>query len=98
MKLDSRSSLNHVALSSTLADQERVRTSLDAAGMVHRTTDHGYCVSLYVTDPDGLTVEFTTDPDNVNEINEWQRSNAHSELQRWLSGDHAPNNELRVTR
>ena len=96
MKLDSRSSLNHVALSSTLADQERVRTSLDAAGIVHRTTDHGYCVSLYVTDPDGLTIEFTTDPDNVSEINEWQRSNAHSELKRWLSGDHAPNNKLRV--
>ena len=98
MKLDSRSSLNHVALSSTLADQERLRSSLDAAGVGHRTTDHGYCVSLYVTDPDGLTVEFTTDPENVAEINEWQRSHAHSELQRWLAGDHAPNNQLRVTK
>jgi len=45
-----------------------------------------------------LTVEFTTDPENVAEINEWQRSNAHSELQRWLAGDHAPNNQLRVTK
>ena len=70
MKLDSRNSLNHVALSSTLVDQERLRGSLDAAGVEHRTTDHGYCVSLYVTDPDGLTVEFTADPENVAEINE----------------------------
>ena len=70
--------------------------ALDAAGQ-HRTTDHGYCVSLYVTDPDGLTLEFTADPENVAEISEWQRSNAHSELQRWLAGDHAPNNRLRVT-
>ena len=98
MKLDSRSSLNHVALSSSLADQERVRASLDAAGVGHRTTDHGYCVSLYVTDPDGLTVEFTTDPDNVADINEWQRSEAHNALRRWLSGDHTPNNRLRATK
>ena len=95
MKLDSRSSLNHVALSSTLEDQERVRNSLDSAGLTHRTTDHGYCVSLYVTDPDGLTVEFTADPENVADINAWQRSHAHNELQRWLSGDHSPNNKLR---
>jgi hypothetical protein len=45
-----------------------------------------------------LTVEFTTDPDDVAEINEWQRANAHNELQRWLSGDHSPNNNLRVTK
>ena len=38
MKLDSRSSLNHVALSSTLADQERLRGALDAAGVGHRPT------------------------------------------------------------
>jgi len=84
-------------LSSTLVDQERLRSALDAAGVGHRTTDHGYCVSLYVTDPDGLTVEFTADPENVAEISEWQRSNAHSELQRWLAGDRTPNNQLRVT-
>ena len=36
MKLDSRNSLNHVALSSTLVDQERLRSALDAAGVEHR--------------------------------------------------------------
>lgn len=97
MKLDSQSSLNHVALSSTLEDQERVRDSLDSVGLTHRTTNHGYCISLYITDPDGLTIELTTDPANVAEINAWQRSNAHSELKRWLSGDHSPNNKLRST-
>jgi catechol 2,3-dioxygenase-like lactoylglutathione lyase family enzyme len=97
MKLNSQSSLNHVALSSTLEDQERVRDSLDSVGLTHRTTDHGYCISLYITDPDGLTIELTTDPVNVAEINAWQRSNAHSELQRWLSGDYSPNNKHRST-
>ena len=42
--------------------------------------------------PDGLRVEFTVDPANVDEINALRRADAHAELQRWLAGDHAPNN------
>ena len=93
--LDSGASLNHVALSSTTAKQVELRAALDASGISHRTVDHGYCVSLYMSDPDGLTVEFTADAADVAKINAWQRDVAHSELDRWLGGDHTPNNHAR---
>ncbi len=77
--------------------QAEIRAALDAAAITHRTVDHGYCVSLYVSDPDGLTVEFTADADDAESINAWQRGVAHKELQRWLAGDHTPNNHVRGT-
>jgi glyoxylase I family protein len=97
MYLDSGASLNHVALASTQDKQAEIRAALDAAAITHRTVDHGYCVSLYVSDPDGLTVEFTADADDAESINAWQRGVAHKELQRWLAGDHTPNNHVRGT-
>lgn len=57
--------------------------------------DHGYCVSLYVTDPNGLLLEFTVDDGRAPEINEARRADAHSELRRWLAGDHTSNNTYR---
>ena len=52
----------------------------------HKTIfiDHGYCQSLYVQDPDDLTLEFTSDPKNIDEINEWQSKTAHETLARWV--------------
>src|SRR6478672_54566 len=44
---------------------------------------------------DGLTVEFTCDAANADEIDARRRADAHSELQRWLGGDRTPNNDLR---
>ena len=32
------------------------------------TSDHGYCKSLYITDPNGLLLEFTVDHPEVDEI------------------------------
>jgi hypothetical protein len=55
--------------------------------------NHGYCYSLYVLDPAQLIIEFTVDHEDVDQINEEQRLKAHSELERWLAGDHTPNNE-----
>ena len=54
--------------------------------------EHGYCHSLYVTDPNGLIVEFTLDDAKAPEWNKKRKSDAHSELKRWLGGDHTPNN------
>ncbi|MND02222.1 hypothetical protein D3C83_215180 [compost metagenome] len=42
--------------------------------------------------PDGLKLELTLDPDNVAEIAQKRRADAHSELERWLAGDRTPNN------
>ena len=58
-------------------------------------TDHGYCVSLYVTDPNNLRLEFTVDHPELEQINADQLATAHDTLKRWLSGDHTPNNDFR---
>ncbi len=88
-------SLNHVALEVDAAGQADVERRLEAAGVAFRVVDHGYCRSLYVSDPDGLTVEFACDAPDADRINTLRRADAHTELARWLAGDHRPNNDLR---
>jgi catechol 2,3-dioxygenase-like lactoylglutathione lyase family enzyme len=88
-------SLNHVALEVDAAGQEELIGRLEANGVRYRIVDHGYCRSLYVSDPDGLAVEFTCDAPNVEQINATRREDAHRELARWLAGDRTPNNDLR---
>jgi catechol 2,3-dioxygenase-like lactoylglutathione lyase family enzyme len=82
----------HIALKVDRATYDEIDRRLTTADIPHRQTDHGYCQSLYVMSPDGLRVEFTVDPDNVEEINARRRADAHSELARWLAGDHEVNN------
>jgi len=91
-------SLNHIALAVDADMQATLIARLDAAGAGHRVVEHGYCRSLYVVDPDGLTVEFTVDAPDVATINETRRADAHAELARWLGGDRRPNNDLRELR
>ena len=52
---------------------EEICGRIKAADLELRVIDHGYCKSLYVPSPDGLTVEFTIDPPNVGEIDTWQK-------------------------
>ena len=56
--------------------------------------EHGYCRSVYVTDPNGMIVEFTRDHPDVEKINREAVGKAHAELKRWLAGDHTSNNTL----
>jgi catechol 2,3-dioxygenase-like lactoylglutathione lyase family enzyme len=88
-------SLEHIALHVTPATQQELIERLDRAGQGHRLIDHGYCRSLYVNDPDGLSVEFTADDAEVDEINRVRRADAHAELRRWLAGDRSSNNAWR---
>ena len=90
-----RSAFNHIALAVSPALQDEIKQKLQNAG--HKTIfiDHGYCQSLYVQDPDNLTLEFTSDPKNIAEIDEWQSKTAHETLSRWIGGDLKPNNNLR---
>ena len=57
--------------------------------------EHGYCRSVYVTDPNGMIVEFTRDHPDVEKINREAVGKAHAELKRWLGGDHTSNNTYR---
>lgn len=82
----------HIALKVDRKTFDEIDSRLAAARVPRRQTDHGYCVSLYATSPDGLRVEFTVDPANVEDINAIRRADAHAELKRWLAGDHASNN------
>ena len=85
-------SFNHIAMKVDAETFDAIEGRLKKANVALRVADHGYCKSIYATSPDGLRVEFTVDPPHVEEINEMRRSDAHSELARWLKGDHRPNN------
>ena len=89
------SAFRHLAMKVDQKTQDGIRERLTAAGYTEPEMyilNHGYCYSLYVMDPARLLIEFTVDPENVDEINEAQRKKARSEMERWLGGDHAPNN------
>jgi glyoxylase I family protein len=85
----------HLALECDAVTQQRIKGSLEAAGYETELKDHGYCVSLYVFDPNNLRVEFTIDHPDVVQINTDYQSDAHGNLKRWLSGDHQVNNDIR---
>lgn len=85
----------HVAVKASQRCFDELLTRVKAHGVAHRVTDHGYCVSLYLTSPDGLKVEFTVDAPDVEAINARRRADARTELQRWLGGDHRVNNDIR---
>jgi glyoxylase I family protein len=92
------SPFRHIALAVDAITQSAIGERIAAAGIVEPRTfliDHGYCVSLYITDPNGLLLEFAVDSPDANADSEVRRESAHAELARWLGGDHAPNNNLR---
>lgn len=89
---------HHVALKVDAPFQKQLESRLRAAGYTEPSIyvlEHGYCRSLYATDPDGMIVEFTVDHPKMEEINAARRANAHEELRRWLAGDHTSNNTYR---
>ena len=85
----------HIALKVSGAAQDGIKARCEAAGVATRTIDHGYCTSLYLTDPDGLRLEFTCDVEHVDAIDAHQRATAHASLARWTAGDATPNNDVR---
>jgi catechol 2,3-dioxygenase-like lactoylglutathione lyase family enzyme len=82
----------HVAFKASRQTVDEIEGRLKAAGVPYRITNHGYCLSLYVSTPDGLRLEFTVDAPDVEAIAAMRRADAHSELKRWLGGDRATNN------
>lgn len=85
----------HLALECDAETQAGIKERLEAAGYETRLTDHGYCVSLYVNDPNNLRLEFTVDHPDVERIYAEHTPNAHAHLKRWLAGDHTVNNDIR---
>jgi glyoxylase I family protein len=92
------SPFRHIALQVDADTQAEMEARIKAAGYVEPDTfvlEHGYCRSLYINDPNGMILEFTVDAEGADEINADRRKDAHSELKRWLAGDHTTNNNYR---
>ncbi len=92
------SPFHHIALNVDKQTQDGIEQRLKAAGYKEPqffVLEHGYCRSVYVTDPNGMIVEFTLDHPDVVKINRDALGKAHSELKRWLGGDHTSNNTYR---
>jgi glyoxylase I family protein len=92
------SPFHHIALNVDQETQEAIEKRLAAAGYKEPRTfvlEHGYCRSVYVTDPNGLILEFTLDSPRAQQINRDRRASAHADLKRWIAGDHTSNNTYR---
>jgi glyoxylase I family protein len=89
---------HHLALKVDRETQDGIVARLQAAGYEEPRSfvlEHGYCRSVYATDPNGMIVEFTLDHPDVDKINATRRTDAHAELKRWLAGNHTSNNTYR---
>ena len=85
---------NHVAVKVDAATQDALYQRLIAADYDNFSIEHGYCKSLYATDPDGLRLEFVLDAPDADRIDVEQRRDARMWLDRWTSGDRASNNQV----
>ena len=94
--LASTSPFDHLALSATNELQAEITDRARVADMETVLIDHGYCRSLYLRDPDGLTIELTVDAPEATEAAQSIRSRARGELDRWLAGDLRDNNDFRT--
>ena len=92
------SPFHHIALKVDDETQAAIEKRLAAAGIKPPETfvlEHGYCRSVYVTDPNGLILEFTLDHPRPSRSRATGAQDAHVELKRWLAGDHTSNNTYR---
>ena len=89
---------HHIALNVDAETQKGIEKRLKDAGFQEPQSfvlEHGYCRSVYVTDPNGMIVEFTLDHPDAEKINRDALGKARTELKRWLAGDHTSNNTYR---
>jgi len=89
---------HHIALKVDEQTQADIEERLKKAGYKEPQSfvlDHGYCRSVYATDPNGMIVEFTRDHPDVEKINAARRKDAHTVLKTWLAGNHKSNNTYR---
>ena len=92
------SPFHHVALHVDAQTQAAIEKRIKEAGYTEPDTyvlEHGYCRSVYVTDPNGMIVEFVLDSAEAQKDADKWRRDARKELKRWLAGDHTVNNVYR---
>lgn len=84
---------NHIALRADAATQQAAHERLVAANYEHFIQDHGWTISLYVTSPDGINVEFAVDTPLAEEVLARRRVDPHGDLANWMAGDHRSNSD-----
>ena len=92
------SPFRHIALKVDEEVQANLEKRIADAGIEPPKTyvlEHGYCRSVYVEDPNGMSVEFCCDDPRAADGAAERKANAHAELKRWLNGDHSNNNPFR---
>ena len=92
------SPFRHIALAVDEETQRGIEERLKAAGIKAPQTyvlEHGYCRSVYVTDPNEMIVEFTVDNPEAEAAAASRKQRARAELKRWLAGDYTSNNTFR---
>ena len=92
------SPFHHIALNVDKEFQAGVEKRLTEAGYQAPgffVLEHGYCRSVYATDPNGMILELTVDDPRAADGAAERQANAHAELKRWLGGDHHSNNTFR---
>jgi glyoxylase I family protein len=90
----------HIALNVDAETQAQIAARIAAAGIREPDTyvlEHGYCRSLYVVDPNGMTVELTCDAPEATkpDVIAARRETARRTLAEWLAGNHASTNTYR---
>ena len=93
------SPFHHIAVNVDAETQASVESRFRQAGVKEPNfyvLEHGYCRSIYATDPNGMIIEMTVDNPEVAAGNEQRRATAHEDLRRWLAGDHRSNNAFRA--
>jgi glyoxylase I family protein len=83
----------HLALAVSRELQAKTVEKLRGLNIPVMQIDHGFVNSIYFQDPNGLTIEFSCDPDNVEEVYGEQRGTAHDSMRRYLAGDHRKTNK-----
>lgn len=89
----------HIAVNVDADTQALVEARLKKAGYGapnFYVLEHGYCRSIYASDPNGMILELTVDDPKAAVGGEQRRAAAHDELKRWLKGDHHSNNTFRA--
>lgn len=93
------SPFHHIAVNVDGKTQSQVEERFMKAGIKapnFYVLEHGYCRSIYATDPNGMILELTVDNPKAAGGAEKRRETAHADLKRWLAGDHRSNNTFRA--
>jgi hypothetical protein len=80
------------------ATQQGIEKRLAAAGYKEPQSfvlEHGYCRSVYVTDPNDMILVFTLDNPEGGKGAGDRQAKARAELKRCVAGDHTSNSTLR---